>query len=78
MNNTEVTMAYDTQKPHTLEAHRVALEAAALILYLVASTPRRLSELADQLVVEEVVRRAVDLDGCDEILERHVEFRCVG
>ena len=27
MNNTEVTMAHDTQKQHTLDAHRVALES---------------------------------------------------
>jgi four helix bundle protein len=49
MNNTEVTMAYDTQKPHNLDAHRIALEAAALILRSVIGTPRKLSELSDQL-----------------------------
>ena len=42
-------MACDTQKPHTLDAHRVAIEAAALILRLGGDTPRKLSELADQL-----------------------------
>ena len=42
-------MAYDTQKPHTLDAHRLAVESAALILRLVGNTPRKLSELADQL-----------------------------
>ena len=39
MNNTEVTMAYDTEKPHTLDAHRVALQAAAFLADFVADGP---------------------------------------
>ena len=43
-------MAYDTQKSQTLDAHKVALQAAAAILRLAGNTPAMAKAVAEQLV----------------------------